>query len=317
MKLARDITVAATLTVTSGGTLKGNGTITGPVTVSSGGTLAPGASVGTLTFASAPTLSGIILMEVDKTSGSTSADKIIRSGGSLTYGGTLTVTKTGTDTLTGGEVFDLFDATSFSGAFTATNLPALGAGLNWFTDTLATSGSIKVNRAPVATNPTLGVSAGGSVSLTIIGGKFSPTDADGDTLAVTGVTQGANGSVTFTSTGVTYTSTGAAGTDSFTYTVSDGFGGTATGTVSVTVSSGGGSFNQLAATPIAGGNLQFTYLGIPGTNYALEVTHSLTPPITWSPLQTNPANGIGSILFTNTPSLSPTNDFYRTRYIAP
>jgi hypothetical protein len=61
-------------------------------------------------------------------------------------------------------------------------------------------------------------------------------DVDGDALAVTAVTQGANGAVTFTAGGVTYApAANFFGTDSFTYTVSDGHGGTATGTVSVTV----------------------------------------------------------------------------------
>jgi len=172
-----------------------------------------------------------------------------------------------------------------------------------------------VNAPPVAPNQTLGAPAGGAASLLIIGGKYAPTDPDGDALTVSAVTQGANGTVSFTSTNVTYTSTSAASSDSFTYTVSDGLGGTATGTVSVTLTSGGGTFNQLSVTPIEGGALQFLYLGIPGTNYALEVTHSLSGEVTWSPVQTNPASGTGSLVFTNMPSLMPTNDFYRTRYV--
>ena len=63
------------------------------------------------------------------------------------------------------------------------------------------------------------------------------TDVDGDTLSVTGSTDGAHGTVACTGAGVcTYTpATGYSGPDSFTYTVSDGHGGTATGTVTVTV----------------------------------------------------------------------------------
>ena len=61
---------------------------------------------------------------------------------------------------------------------------------------------------------------------------------DGDTLSVTGSTDGAHGTVACTGAGAcTYTpATGYSGPDSFTYTVSDGHGGTATGTVTVTVS---------------------------------------------------------------------------------
>jgi hypothetical protein len=60
---------------------------------------------------------------------------------------------------------------------------------------------------------------------------------DGDTLSVSGVTQGANGTVTINPDGtVTYALPRFfGGTDTFTYTVSDGHGGTATAVVTVDV----------------------------------------------------------------------------------
>jgi hypothetical protein len=62
------------------------------------------------------------------------------------------------------------------------------------------------------------------------------TDADGDTLSVTAVTQGAHGSVVNNSTSVSYTPVANFfGSDSFTYSISDGNGGSDTATVSVTV----------------------------------------------------------------------------------
>lgn len=64
------------------------------------------------------------------------------------------------------------------------------------------------------------------------------TDADMDTLTVTAVTQGANGSVAITNAGANVSYTPNAnffGGDSFTYTVGDGNGGFDTATVSVTV----------------------------------------------------------------------------------
>jgi hypothetical protein len=61
---------------------------------------------------------------------------------------------------------------------------------------------------------------------------------EGETLAVTSVTQGAHGTVTITGggTGVSYApAADYFGTDTFTYTISDGHGGTDTATVNVTV----------------------------------------------------------------------------------
>jgi hypothetical protein len=64
------------------------------------------------------------------------------------------------------------------------------------------------------------------------------TDADGDVITLTGVgASSANGgTVTFSSGQITYTAaTNFYGSDTFTYSISDGTGGTATGTVTVTV----------------------------------------------------------------------------------
>ena len=69
---------------------------------------------------------------------------------------------------------------------------------------------------------------------------MNDTDPDsGQTLTITGVTQGAYGTVTFNADSVTYTDTTGSSTggfsDSFTYTISDGNGGTDTATVAVEV----------------------------------------------------------------------------------
>jgi hypothetical protein len=68
----------------------------------------------------------------------------------------------------------------------------------------------------------------------IISVRANDTDADGDSLSITGITQGTSGSVSTDGNTVTY-NPGASfsSSDTFTYTISDGFGGTAVGTVTV------------------------------------------------------------------------------------
>lgn len=56
--------VAGGVTVNTGGTLAGFGTVLGPAAVDAGGTVAPGASAGTLTFASGLTVSGTYAWEL-------------------------------------------------------------------------------------------------------------------------------------------------------------------------------------------------------------------------------------------------------------
>ena len=91
-----------------------------------------------------------------------------------------------------------------------------------------------VNRAPVAVDDSDSTLHDTSVTIDVLA---NDSDADGDTLTVSGVTQGANGSVAVNvDNTVTYTpDTGFVGTDSFTYTNDDGFGGSGTATVTVNV----------------------------------------------------------------------------------
>jgi hypothetical protein len=88
------------------------------------------------------------------------------------------------------------------------------------------------NAAPDAVNDGVTTPTNTSVAVPVLA---NDTDANGDPLTITGVTQGAHGTVTYTSTGVTYTpNAGWTGTDTFTYTISDGYGGTDTAMVTVT-----------------------------------------------------------------------------------
>ncbi len=93
------------------------------------------------------------------------------------------------------------------------------------------------NAAPMADNDALATDADTALVVSVANDLLAnDSDADGDTLFVTGFTQPANGSLLDNGDGtLTYTPTaGFSGDDSFTYTVSDGM-DTATATVTVTV----------------------------------------------------------------------------------
>ena len=294
------------VTVVSGATLGGTGTISGTLTVAAGGIVAPGASIGALIVGGTPSLGGTVLMEIDRNGGSPVADNINFT--SATFGGALTLTNVGA-TLLNGDTFNLFDG-SLSGTFATVNLP--GGPAHWNTSDLNVGGTLTfTNASPVAQNITAGVVHGGTVVLPVIGGKNSATDADGDSISVTAASTPGSGSASFGASNVTYVASGGTGTNTFTYTVTDALGAADTKTVTVIVTNPQG-FNQVSAG-VDGGNAVLQYLGIPGTNYALEITHDL-PATNWVPVITNPASANGYLYFTNPISLSPTNDYYRTRY---
>ena len=163
-----------TVTVQSSATLGGSGVITGAVVVASGGTLAPGVSgIGRLTALRNFNLAGTALMEISTSSGLT--NDLLSTATALKYGGTLTVTNLGGGPLNLGNSFKLFNAASYTGSFSATNLPSLAPGLVWSWS--STSGTLTVVPA-VNSTPTnmTAVVSGDRLTLTW------PTDQTGWTL---------------------------------------------------------------------------------------------------------------------------------------
>jgi autotransporter-associated beta strand protein len=121
---------ASAVTVKAPATLAGTGTIGGAVTVN--GTLSAGTNgLGALTINNNLTLNAgsTATLAIDRTAGTATYGKV-QGITTATFGGTLTVTSLG-GTFVNGDTFPLFSATSHIGNFTATNLPALGAGLGW------------------------------------------------------------------------------------------------------------------------------------------------------------------------------------------
>jgi hypothetical protein len=99
---------------------------------------------------------------------------------------------------------------------------------------------VNPNNPPDAVDDTATVAEdSGANAINVLANDTTAPDT-GETLTITSVTQGANGSVAITGggTGLTYTpNANFFGADSFTYTINDGNGGTDTATVNVTVTS--------------------------------------------------------------------------------
>jgi hypothetical protein len=74
------------------------------------------------------------------------------------------------------------------------------------------------------------------------------------------------------------------------------------------------SYNRLVAEALGPGAVRLTYVGLPGTNYALDRTFDLTPAVVWVPQETNPAPPAGTLILTNTTDPT-TNKFWRMRSV--
>ena len=295
----------------NGGILGGTGTIAGGVVINSGGQIAPGESIGTLTLNSNPILSGMTFMEINRNGGTPLADQLVLTSGTLSYGGSLVVSNVGAG-LVGGEVFTLFSAPAYSGAFVTTNLPALSPGLNWFGGDLKVNGSLRVNRAPVAGTVSFTNDAPNVLPIPIVSLISMATDADGDALTLAGINLTTTNGVPLTTNGgfILY-SNYVSVADQFTYTLNDGHGGNVAGTVQIKASPAG----RFAAIPVSNGDsMAFQFVGSPGQTYFLERSTNLPA---WVTIWTNTAPANGQFNFTDTFSdlaAQPPAAFYRLRW---
>jgi hypothetical protein len=134
--------------VLNGGSLGGTGTINGPVSVQCGGTLSPGTSIGALTINNSLTLTGNLLVAINKSL--SPSNNLVAVTGALTNAGAgvLTVTNLG-PAFAAGDSFKLFSKPlANGGALTIAPLvPAMGLG---WVNNLAVNGTLSV--VTVATN---------------------------------------------------------------------------------------------------------------------------------------------------------------------
>jgi len=117
--------------------------------------------------------------------------------------------------------------------------------------------STPTNQPPVANTDSATTAQNTAVTLEASTLLANDTDANGDSLSLTGVSNPVNGSVTFSNGNVIFTpSTNFTGNASFDYSISDGFGGTSSANVSVAVggTQTGGSGND-TLTGTAGNDL--------------------------------------------------------------
>lgn len=93
--------------------------------------------------------------------------------------------------------------------------------------------SFVANTAPTAVTDPVTAAPGVATTVNV---RANDTDPDGDTLTITNVSTPAKGTATITDGNIVYTANaGATGTDSFNYTVIDGYGGSSTVTNTVTI----------------------------------------------------------------------------------
>ena len=162
------------------------------------------------------------------------------------------------------------------------------------------------NQPPTATNFVVGTLT--NTSTTIALAKLlrgaNANDPDGDTVSVSAVspTSAHGGSVILGATTLTYTPLpGYSGTDSFTYTVSDGHGGTVTAQVLITVREYNSSATQLGLTAISGG-WRFSFAGVAGRTYRVQRAPSPTGAWEAAASVVMPASGVGTYDDTNPPA---------------
>jgi hypothetical protein len=134
-------TMAGPVLINSG-TLGGTETITGPVSVNTAGTLTLGPAPDALTLSNTLTLQpgSAILLNINASTGT--SDQILGLT-AMAYGGTLIISNQA-GALAAGESFNLFQAASYSGAFTRITPATPGTGLAWDTSALQTEGVLRV-----------------------------------------------------------------------------------------------------------------------------------------------------------------------------
>ncbi|WP_457094893.1 cadherin-like domain-containing protein, partial [Microvirga sp. P5_D2] len=141
-------------------------------------------------------------------------------------------------------------------------------------DKIITNAPLAPNHAPVAANDTRHTNEDTPLTVAVADLLANDTDLDGNALTMTGVSQGAKGTVKLTDGKITYTpDPNFNGTDSFTYTVSDGQGGQTTATVTVMVAAVNDEPTGFPSKILAHGQEDTTYIV-----HAADLVEGLSDP---------------------------------------
>ncbi len=264
--------------------LSGNVAVNGILTVNLGADLDFNSH--TVSTPSAPALNGALTMEVNKTGANTfTGSKLTQTAGTLTYGGTLTVTATG-NALAGGDVIPLFSATSanYGGGFSPVTGPTVPTGLT--------------RNAAQLTGGT-----GGNITINCDGSLVAHTATDtaiclGGSYSLNGSATGGGGSCGYSwvSSPAGFTSTAAnpsvspAVTTTYTLTVTDGNGCTAQASVTVTINVCKSSVTITSIVNNGDGTFTINYGGGAGSQFILVKSSDLNLlRDAWLPVKTNSA----------------------------
>jgi hypothetical protein len=169
------------------------------------------------------------------------------------------------------------------------------------------------NRNPVTTTATYTRPAGQPLNIlisTLAAAHWS--DPDGDTASLTGGISSTNSAaVAYDGSFIYYTNVNDVA-DQISYTVADGQGGNTNGLINLVI---GPPPTNSVSSAVGNGNgtITLNFLGAPNYQYQIEATIDLTPPVIWTPVSTNTADGGGVWQFTDT-TTNYLQRFYRSVY---
>ena len=171
-----------------------------------------------------------------------------------------------------------------------------------------------INTPPVAGADTIERDPTNGTQVSIAALLSNDTDAEDDPITFVGVSPtSANGGTVVSNGGwVFYTpAPGFTNSDTFAYTISDGWGVAVTGTVTVNIRIDNGPSSNLTISDLGNGSYAVRGDGIPGRSYRIQFADT-APPTNWLALGTNSADAYG--IFQYIDSNGSSQRFYRSVY---